>query len=131
MEIMKVNAIHDFEVDEVELPFGKITSHQKGNVIRITTPEFRIIISKKMVNLGWVVHRPSHDHNNMPYVVLRLPEGGRVVEWKKLPELHLHPDGYMPRCLRHGTFVEDVDLYMVNGVRCKYKNGKWVKETEE
>jgi len=108
---------------EAKLPIGKILTNKEGTCLTVETSEFKIIITDKMVNLGWLVHRPNHDHNNRTHVILNLPETGKVIEFKDRPVLHIHPDGNMPRVLRHSTFVEEIDMWLVPGKRCEWVDG--------
>ena len=120
-----------FKFKSATLPFAKIETNEDGSVIRIFTDEFRIVINKNLVNLGWIIHRPRHDHNDLPYIVLRLPEEGKIVEGGPKPTLNLHFKGDYPNLLLHGVDVVAVNILTGEQRKCVWQDNGWKILVEE
>jgi len=121
---METKFEHLSKVKEVKHPIGTI-HHRSDDCLEVRTQGYRLILTRDMINLGWTIFRPNHDHDDLPHLVLRLPNEGKTVEFGERPELSLHLKGRYPRILHHGIDVYELDIITGEKETCVWRDGGW------
>ena len=74
---MKGKIITEFESNEVQAKHFHIHEMQNG-VLKIKGEEFDIILHPDKAIIGYVEHRPNHDHDDVHKISIKIPDGGVI-----------------------------------------------------
>ena len=122
---MNVKITKEEEVKIVKTELGEITEDKDCNKIRIEHDHYILSIVKRetgetVITLRWLIHRPDHDHNDLPSVQFIIPKDG-ACSLSTIPspkgmsnrsgKIIFHPDGWMMDLLYDSGFGKPKVLF--------------------